>query len=123
MLTNEELSTIEQRHKERKEFSDHIPSGPYFYDSFAYVHNDLSQRPQKQPKSKLKKVGVLVRSQDWFNTIDMDANLGNSLKEYIIPCRDLGEYIALVCTHPVEEDLAMLLAEVRRLRVEQEGQL
>ena len=83
MLTNGELAEIESRHKDRKEYSDHIPRGPYLYDSFAFVHNDLSISPERPGRHPEKKVGILVRRQDWFDSIDMDANLGTrkQLKE------------------------------------------
>lgn len=118
VLTNDELLTIERRHKERKEFFDHIPSGPYLYDSFAFVHNDFSLSPERPKQQPRKRVGILIRRQDWFDPIDMDANLGDRKvkREYLRPCSDLGQYIALACTHPVEEDFAALLAEVKRLR-------
>ena len=32
MLTDEELAAIETRYRDRKEFHDHVPSGPYFYE-------------------------------------------------------------------------------------------
>ena len=116
MLTEENLAAIEKRHEARKEFYDHIPSRPYFYDSLGYVHNDLALRPANQPKSKLKRVGVLVRGQNWFSSINMDANLNKEGKEDMLAYSDLGQYLALVCDHTVEEDVAVLLAEVRRIR-------
>ena len=117
MLTNKELSEIESRHKDRKAFSDHIPRGPYLYDSFAFVHNHFEFPPERPGNHPEKKVGILVRRRDWFNSVNMDANPGTSkqIKEYLMPCYDLGEYIARVCTQPVEEDIAVLLAEVKRL--------
>lgn len=118
MLTNKELTEIESRHKDRKEWSDHIPRGPYLYNSFAFVHNCFEFPPERPGRHPEKKVGILVRRRDWFDSVDMDANLGTRKQklEYLRPCRDLGEYIALACTHPVEEDIAALLAEVKRLK-------
>ena len=112
MLTDEELAAIETRHRERKEFHDHVPSGPYFYDSLGYIHNELALRPPDQPKSKLKRVGVLVRSRDWFRRVNMDAHLTREDREI---GSDLGQYLAMVCDQGVEKDVAALLAEVRRL--------
>lgn len=116
MLTEETLSVIERQHKERKQYYDHIPSGPYSYDSLGYVYNELALRPANQPKSKLKRVGVLVRSQSWFDSIDMDKNLNKEGSKDMSAYSDLGQYLAFVCDHDVEEDVAILLAEVRRLR-------
>lgn len=113
MLTDKQLAEIKERHSERKEFHDHIPSGPYFYDSLGYIHNELAMRPPGQPKSKLKKVGGLVRSDDWFKPIDMDDHLTKIDKEI---GSDLGQYLAKVCDDDVEKDIAALLAEVYRLR-------
>ena len=123
MLTNEQLSEIESRHKERKQYSDHIPRGPYYYDSFAFVGNYFDGPPERPGSHPKKKIGILIRRREWFKSIDMDANLGTSeqRKEYLRPCYDLGEYIAHVCTQPVEEDIDALLAEVKRLK-EQVGE-
>lgn len=118
MLTNKELENIEKRHKDRKEFSDHIPRGPYLYDSFAFVENCFEFSPERPGNHPEKRVGILVRRRDWFRSVNMDANPGTSkqIKEYLRPCSDLGEYIARVCTQSVEEDIAALLAEVKRLK-------
>lgn len=116
MLTDQTLSAIERRHNERKEYHDHIPSGPYFYDSLGYVHNELALRPGNQPKSKLKRVGVLVRGQSWFDSIDMDKNLNQEDSKDMLAFSDLGQYLAFVCDHDVEKDVGILLAEIRRLR-------
>ena len=117
MLIDKDLSMIESRHKNRKAFSDHIPRGPYFNNSFAFVHNSFEFRPERPGNHPNKKIGILVRRQDWFDSIDMDANLDTPRhKEDILPCTDLGEYIARVCTQPVEEDIAVLLEEVKRLK-------
>ena len=74
MLTNKELSEIESRHKDRKAFSDHIPRGPYVYDSFAFVHNHFEFPPERPGNHPEKNVGILVRRLDWFNSVNMDAN-------------------------------------------------
>jgi hypothetical protein len=110
-LTDERLSEIEERNQERREFRRHLPSGPYFYDSLGYVHNELALR--STPTSKLKRAGVLVRSHDWFQPIDMDARLTRADRDV---GADLGQYLALVCDRDVEQDVADLVDEVRRLR-------
>ena len=122
MLPNEQLSEIERRHKDRKAYSDLIPKGPYSNNSFAFVYNHCEWSPERPGDHPKKKVGVLIRPRDWFKSINMDANLGIELiKEYGQPCGVLGEYIAHVCTQPVEEDIDALLAEVKRLK-EQVGE-
>lgn len=120
MLTDADLAKIERRHKARKEYSDHIPRGPYLYNSFAFVHNAFEFPPERLGRHPEKNVGILVRRQDWFDSIEMDANPGTpkQVREYLRPCTDLGQYIALTCTHPVEEDIAVLLREVKRLKRE-----
>ncbi len=104
MLTDQELADIAERHKERKEFRDHIPGGKYFYDSLGYVYNEW------EPK---RRVGILVRNQEWFKRLDMDANLTKADRD-VAP--DLGQYLAAICDKDLEADIAALLTEVRRLR-------
>ena len=36
MLRDEQIDEIEKKHKERKEYHSHIPTGPYFYDSMGF---------------------------------------------------------------------------------------
>ena len=113
IMTDEQLAAIAERHCERREFHDHIPCGPYFYDSCGYIHNELGMREAGQPKSKLKKPGILVRSDDWFGPVDMDARMTKTDREV---GSDLGQYLALALDHDVERDMAALIAEVNRLR-------
>lgn len=111
MLTDEQVKAIEERHLARKQYRDHIPGGPYYYDSLGYVHNERAV--QARPAARQQNVGVLVRSDDWFKSLDMDAMLTNADKT-VAP--DLGQYLAMVCDEDVESDIASLLGEVRHLR-------
>ena len=113
MLTDNQIGEIEARHKERKEYHSHIPTGPYFYDSMGFVHNEVGLRPVDTPARRALRAGLLVRSSDWFDAIDMDANLRKTDSAVGM---DLGQYVALTLDHDVELDIAALLAEVRRLR-------
>ena len=113
MLSDEQIDKIEARHKERKEHHNHIPTGPYFYDSVGFVHNELFMRPAGTLARRVRKAGLLVRGSDWFKAIDMDANLGEA--DFAVGA-DLGQYVALTLDHDVERDIDVLLAEVRRLR-------
>jgi hypothetical protein len=112
-LTDEQLAKIEARHLKRKEFYERIPSGPYYYDSVGFIHNELAAIPSDQPASKQRKAGILVRNSDWFRPVDMDAHLAKTDLEV---GSDLGNYVQQVLDHDVEMDVAALLAEVRRLR-------
>ena len=78
-----------------------------------FVHNEVGMRPTGTPARRALRAGLLARSSDWFNAIDMDANLG---KADSAVGTDLGQYVALTLDHDVERDIAALLAEVRRLR-------
>ena len=111
MLTDNQIGEIEARHKERKEYHNHIPTGPYFYDDVGFVHNEV--RPAGTPAPRVLRAGLLVRSSEWFDAIDMDANLR---KTDSAVGTDLGQYVWLALDHDVERDIAALLAEVRRLR-------
>ena len=113
MLTDKQIGKIEARHKERKEYHSHVPTGPYFYDSMGFVHNEVGMRPAGTPARRVLRAGLLVRSSDWFDAINMDANLR---KMDSAVGMDLGQYVALTLDHDVERDIAALLAEVRRLR-------
>ena len=113
MLTDKEIVEIAARHKERKDYHSHIPTGPYFYDSMGFVHNEVAMRPVGTPARRVLKAGLLVRSSDWFKAINMDANLRKADSDVGM---DLGQYVALALDHDVERDIAALLAEVRRLR-------
>src|SRR5262245_35190838 len=112
-MTDQQLSEIVERHRERMEFRDHIPSGPYFYDSLGYVHNELALRKPGN-RGTLKAPGILVRSHEWFKSVNMDARLTKADREI---GSDLGQYVALTLDHDVEQDVAALLEEVKRLRV------
>ena len=109
MLRDEQIDEIEKKHKERKEYHSHIPTGPYFYDSMGFVYNEVRMRPGR----RVQKAGLLVRSSNWFDAIDMDANLRKADAAVGV---DLGQYVALTLDHDVERDIDVLLAEVRRLR-------
>ena len=113
MLSDEQIDKIEERHKERKEYHGHIPTGPYFYDPMGFVHNEVGMRPAGTPARRVLRAGLLARSSDWFKAIDMDANLS---KTDSAVGSDLGQYVALTLDHDVESDIDVLLAEVRRLR-------
>ena len=113
MLSDEQIDEVDARHKERKEYHSHIPTGPYFYDSMGFVHNEVGMRPAGTPARRVLKAGILMRGSDWFKAIDMDANLGKADSSVGV---DLGQYVALTLDHDVERDIDVLLAEVRRLR-------
>ena len=113
VLSDEQIDEIEARRKERKGHYNNIPTGPYFYDSMGFVHNELSMRPAGTPARRVLKAGLLIRDSDWFDAIDMDANLGKTDSAVGI---NLGQYVALVLDHDIERDIDVLLAEVRRLR-------
>jgi hypothetical protein len=55
----------------------------------------------------------LVRSDEWFKPVAMDDRLSKADKDV---ASDLGQYVALVCDHDVEQDIGALIAEVRRLQ-------
>ena len=112
-LSDEQLDDIETRRRERKAHHGDIPTGPYFYDSIGFVHNELAMRPTRTPKRRVLKAGLLIRGSDWFRAIDMDANLD---KVDSTVGSHLGQYVTLVLDHDVERDIDALLAEVRRLR-------
>ena len=78
-----------------------------------FVHNELGMRPAGTPARRVLKAGLLIRDSDWFDAIDMDANLGKTDSAVGI---NLGQYVALVLDHDIERDIDVLLAEVRRLR-------
>ena len=113
MLSEQQIGEIETRKRERQEYHRHIPTGPYCYDSMGFVHNELGMRPPDTPRRRVLKAGILVRGSDWFDAIDMDANLS---KTDSAVGTDLGQYVALTLDHDVERDIDVLLAEVRRLR-------
>ena len=113
MLNDKQIDEIEARHKERKEYHSHIPTGPYFYDSMGFVHNEVGMRPAGTTARRVLKAGILMRGSDWFKAIDMDANLGKADSAVGV---DLGQYVALTLDHDVERDINVLLAEVRHLR-------
>ena len=64
MLSDERIDEIEARHKARKDYHNHIPTGPYFYDSMDFVYNELGMRPAGTPARRVLKAGLLVRGSD-----------------------------------------------------------
>ena len=117
MLTDKQIDEIEARRKKRMAFHDRIPTGPYFYDSMGFVSNEIRNRPDGTPKRRVLRAGLLARSAEWFDGIDMDAKTAEADSKV---GTSLGQYVALVLSHDlesgVESDIEMLLAEVRRLR-------
>ena len=117
VLTDKQIDEIEARRKKRKVFHDRIPTGPYFYDAMGFVHNEIGRKPDRTPKRRVLRAGLLARSAEWFDAIDMDAKTTSSDDEV---GTSLGQYVALVLSHDLENDLESdierLLAEVRRLR-------
>lgn len=105
MLTDKKLIEIEERHKERREYRRHIPSGNYLYDSLGFISNDTAPRKSR--------IGILVRRREWFDALEMDDRLAKADHE-LAP--DLGQYIAQVVEDDVERDIAALLTEIRALR-------
>ena len=103
--------TLRRDTRSGKEYHNQIPTGPYFYDSMGFVHNEVAMRPAGTPARRVQKAGLLIRGSDWFKAIDMDANLG---KTDSAVGADLGQYVALTLDHDVERDINVLLAEVRR---------
>ena len=104
-MTDNQLAEIEKRHVARAEHRKHMPSGEYFYDSLGFVHNDMPG-----PRGR---VALLVRTQEWFESIDMDKGL-TPRDRTVVP--DVGLYAASVLSEDVEGDVLQLIAEVRRLR-------
>ena len=112
VLTDKQIDEIEARRTKRKAFHDLIPTGPYFYDSMGFVHNEIRYRPEGMPKRRVLRAGLLARSAEWFDDVDMDAKTTRADSEV---GTSLGQYVALVLSD-VESDIELLLAEVRRLR-------
>lgn len=119
MLTDERLAEIVEKHKERLEFREHIPAGPYYYDSLGYVHNHAAIMLNKPPTTSAQKarIGLLVRSDDWFREIKMDERVQ---KNDVLPIADLGQYVARLLDDDTDVHMAELLADVTRLREEVE---
>lgn len=116
VMTDKQIDEIEARRKKRKAFHDRIPTGPYFYDSMGFVHNETGLRPDGTPKRRVLRAGLLARSAKWFENVDMDAKTTQTDSEV---GTSLGQYVALVLSDvesDIESDIEMLLAEVRRLR-------
>ncbi len=107
MVADEQIGEIGVRHKERKEYHSHIPTGPCFYDSMGFVHNEVGPRPVDTPAPRALRAGLLVRSSDGFDAIDIDANLRKTDSAVGM---DLEQYVALTLDHDVELDIAALLA-------------
>ena len=95
MLSDERLAEIAEKHKLRLEYREHMPAGPYYYDSLGYVHNHaaaLRHKPTTRTAQQTP-IAMLVRGDDWFRDLKMDERIP---KNDVAPIADLGQYVARV---------------------------
>jgi len=113
-LSREELLEIEARHESRKELRANMSKGTWIYDSFAFIEVDT--RPSKERSC------ILVRRRSWFdelarkygNSVLDEGTTEGSQEHGLQPAHD-GLYVTAVLNDPIEDDIAKLLSEVRRL--------
>lgn len=107
-LSDEQLDAIEETNKQRRTLKEAASPGPWEYDSFGFVH-----QAQRVPISK--RLGILVRPMTWFRALGHRIDEEFSQTKFIQAYYD-ADYIAQARTDGAEDDIDLLLAEVRRLR-------
>jgi hypothetical protein len=113
-LSREKLLEIEARNEKRNTLRANISKGTWIYDSFAFIEADI--RPSKERSC------ILVRRQSWFDELVrrhgdnvLDEGTGEGSQEHVMQPAHDGSYITAVLNDPIEDDIAKLLSEVRRL--------
>ena len=114
-LSREELLDIESRNENRKPLRADVSKGDWIYDSFAWI--EVETKPYKERSC------ILVRRRSWYDKLLRKHGAGfldegiteGSQKHALQPARD-GLYIKAVLNDPIEDDIAKLVEEIRRLR-------
>lgn len=114
-LSREELLDIEARNENRRALRADVSKGSWIYESFAWIEADTT--PYKERSC------VLVRRRSWFDKLLRKHGTGlldegtteGSRKHVLQPAHD-GLYVEAALNDPIEDDIAKLLSEVRRLR-------
>jgi len=114
-ISPEEFLDIEARNENRRSLRAEVSKGSWTYDSFAWIEADTA--PYKERSC------ILVRRRSWFDKLLRKHGTGfldvgtteGSQKHALQPAHD-GLYIEAILNDPIEDDIAKLLSEVRRLR-------
>jgi hypothetical protein len=114
-LSREELLDIEVRNEKRRTLRAAVSNGAWTYDSFAWIEVDT--KPYEERSC------ILVRRRSWFDkllqkhgtTLLDEGTTEGSRKHTLQPAHD-GLYVTAALNDPIEDDIAKLLSEVRRLR-------
>ena len=114
-LSPEELLDIEAKNERRRALRADVSKGSWTYDSFAWIEADT--RPYKERSC------ILVRRRSWFDKLLRKHGTGfldqgtteGSRKHALQPAHD-GLYVEAALNDSIEDDIAKLLSEVRRLR-------
>jgi len=115
-MDEKQLAGIVDRNKKRKELKNATTPGEWLYDSFAFVDTG-----EELPKAK--QMGILVRPRTWFEKLFDE--YGRSVldrwtekrggKGNLQPYHD-ARFIVEAHNDTVEDDVDVLVAEVKRLR-------
>lgn len=124
MLTDEELSGIEERNRERKDHRKDLPPGTWLYDSFAVIENsnDLDSAVRVKRDDR---VFILIRRRPWINAImkvcgDSILDEGTTARgdDKDLQPADVGLYVEKMMDGSAEKDIQKLMDEIRRLNRE-----
>ena len=122
MLTDEELSSIEERQKERQEFRADLPRGQWLYDSFGIIENcnDISTGVRVGPANR---IFVLIRRRAWIDALMevcgddiLDQGTCTRGDDKDLQPAEVGQYIEKMMDGSAEQDIELLLGEIRRLK-------
>jgi hypothetical protein len=122
MLSDEQLADIEERQKERREYRSELPPGRWRYESFAFLEN-CSDFDMGLFVGLADLVCILVRRRAWIDGLlkacgedILDAGTVVRGDEKDLQPALVGRYIVTLMDGSVENDINLLLDEVRRLR-------
>ena len=113
-LSREALLYMEARNEKRRVLRADVSKGPWGYESFAWIEADTT--PYKEQSC------ILVRRRSWFHNLwqnygtgILDEATAEGTRKYALQPAYDGLYVKAVLNDPIEDDIAKLLAEVRRL--------
>ena len=113
-MTDEQLNEIQERNEERKKRKAVTTPGEWLYDSFAFI--DAGTYP---PLARNRQMCIIVRPRSWLDSAW--ESCGNGFLDHGINPKDMQPYndatwIVQAHNDLVENDVDLLLTEIRRLK-------
>ncbi|MBW1767426.1 MAG: hypothetical protein JRJ65_10295 [Deltaproteobacteria bacterium] len=114
-ISVDEFHDIEIRNEERKALRPNVSKGHWKYESFAFIEVDS--------EPNMDRSCILVRRRSWFERLIkkygrkiLDEETAEENKNHAVQSEHDGLYIVKALNDSIEEDVAQLISEIRRLR-------